>query len=98
MNIEEVEQVETIQMTVCTMKLNVALGELPNFNARPGVDEPHHFGQVNTPLSKREWQTACQIAHDGNLPDRLWTELYFQTAFDPSIAPPGKHIMSVFAQ
>ena len=31
-------------------------------------------------------------------PDRLWTELYFQTAHDPSVAPEGVHTMSVFAQ
>ena len=91
-------QVEAIPMTGCTVKLNVGLRELPNFNARPGVNEPHHYGQVNTPLSKREWQENCQIARDGHLPERLWTELYFQTAFDASIAPDGKHVMSVFAQ
>jgi phytoene dehydrogenase-like protein len=28
----------------------------------------------------------------------LWTELYFQTAHDASVAPEGMHIMSVFAQ
>jgi phytoene dehydrogenase-like protein len=32
------------------------------------------------------------------LPERLWTELYFQTAHDPSVAPEGTHTMSVFAQ
>lgn len=91
-------QVEAIPMTGCTVKLNVALSELPNFTARPGLCEPHHFGQVNTPLSKAEWATACNIARGGHLPERLWTELYFQTTFDASIAPPGKHVMSVFAQ
>ena len=91
-------QVEAIPMVGCTVKLNVALSELPNFKARPGVNESHHFGQVNTPLSKREWRENCQIARDGYLPERLWTELYFQTVFDASIAPEGKHVMSVFAQ
>jgi phytoene dehydrogenase-like protein len=27
-----------------------------------------------------------------------WCELYFHTAYDDSIAPPGRHTMSVFAQ
>ncbi len=91
-------QVEAVPMTGCTVKLNVALGELPNFNARPGTRQPHHFGQVNTPLSKAEWRTACQTARKGHLPKRLWTELYFQSAYDPSVAPKNKHVMSVFAQ
>ena len=91
-------RVEAIPMTGCTVKLNVALRELPSFRARPGTRQPHHFGQINTPLSKDEWRTAHRLAREGRLPDRLWTELYFQTAHDPSVAPEGVHTMSVFAQ
>jgi phytoene dehydrogenase-like protein len=76
----------------------VALHELPNFRARPGVYQPHHLGQINTPLSKAQWQQGFAAARDGRLPDRFWTELYFQSAHDPSVTPPGKHVMSVFAQ
>ncbi|MGL4650071.1 MAG: phytoene desaturase family protein [Caldilineaceae bacterium] len=91
-------QVESVPQTGCTMKVSVALSELPNFIARPGAHQPHHSGQVNTPLTKDEWRTHADIARAGNLPPRLWTELYFQTAFDPTVAPPGRHLMSVFAQ
>lgn len=91
-------QVEAMPIEGCTMKVSVALAELPNFRARPGTDELHHRGQVNTPLSKAEWQAAFDMARAGRLPPRLWTELYFQTAFDKSVAPEGKHMMSVFAQ
>jgi phytoene dehydrogenase-like protein len=59
---------------------------------------PHHLGQINTPLSKDEWRTSVETARAGELPVRLWTELYFQTAHDPSVAPDGMHTMSVFAQ
>ncbi|GIV79283.1 MAG: FAD-dependent oxidoreductase [Litorilinea sp.] len=92
------QQVEALPMEGCTVKVNVALAELPNFVARPGTWEPHHRGQINTPLTKEEWRTYPQLARQGELPPRLWTELYFQTAHDPSVAPPGKHVMSVFAQ
>ena len=91
-------RVEAIPMTGCTVKLNVLLRELPDFTARPGTMEPHHLGQINTPLAKQEWQHAYERARAGELPDRLWTELYFQTAHDPSVAPNGVHTMSVFAQ
>jgi phytoene dehydrogenase-like protein len=96
--------VEAIPQTGCTVKLNVLLRELPDFTARPGIHplrgypEPHHLGQINTPLTKPEWQSAFETARAGRLPERLWTELYFQTAHDPSVAPPGRHTMSVFAQ
>ena len=91
-------RVERIPMTGCTVKLSVALKELPDFTARPGTREPHHFGQVNTPLSKTAWRSHYQSAQSGELPSRLWTELYFQSSHDPSVVPEGRHIMSVFAQ
>jgi phytoene dehydrogenase-like protein len=91
-------KVETVPIKGCTAKLSVALHELPNFKARPGIREPHHSGQINTPLTKAEWRDYPAIANAGGLPPRLWTELYFQTAHDPSVAPPGMHTMSVFTQ
>jgi phytoene dehydrogenase-like protein len=90
--------VEAIPQLGCTVKLNVALRELPSFTARPGTRMPHHLGQINTPLSKEQWRAGHRAARAGELPARLWTELYFQTAHDPSVAPRGIHTMSVFAQ
>ncbi|MDQ2844495.1 MAG: NAD(P)/FAD-dependent oxidoreductase [Acidobacteriota bacterium] len=91
-------QVEAVPIEGCTLKLNVWLHELPNFRARPGTCEAHHFGQVNTPLGKEEWKASYAAARAGQLPDRLWTELYFQSVHDRSIAPEGTHTMSVFSQ
>ena len=91
-------RVEAIPRRGCTLKLNVALRELPSFKARPGTNEPHHRGQINTPLNRREWLDFHRLAQQGILPPRLWTELYFHTPHDPTIAPPGVHSMSVFAQ
>ncbi len=92
------EQVQSIPIEGCTLKLNVWLRELPNFRARPGGCEAHHFGQINTPLTKQEWKVGYEAAREGQLPDHLWTELYFQSVHDRSIAPPGTHTMSVFSQ
>jgi phytoene dehydrogenase-like protein len=91
-------QVEAVPMRGCTVKVSVALNELPNFVARPGTHEAHHMAQINTPLSKGEWQEGFARAEAGELPDQLWTELYFQSVHDATVAPPGKHVMSVFAQ
>jgi phytoene dehydrogenase-like protein len=90
--------VESIPIVGCTVKLNVALRELPSFRARPGTLEPHHLGQINTPLSKPAWRDVFETARRGDLPAELWTELYFQSAHDPSVVPEGLHTMSVFAQ
>jgi phytoene dehydrogenase-like protein len=91
-------KVESIPIQGCTLKVNVWLRELPNFRARPGTCEPHHFGQVNTPLTKQEWKAGYAAAREGRLPEQLWTELYFQSVHDRSVAPKGTHTMSVFSQ
>jgi phytoene dehydrogenase-like protein len=91
-------RVEAIPIEGCTLKVNVWLKELPNFGARPGTNEPHHYGQVNTPLTKPEWRESYASARAGRLPQRLWTELYFQSAHDDSVCPRGTHTMSVFSQ
>lgn len=91
-------QVESIPTQGCTLKLNVWLRQLPNFRARPGLCEAHHFGQINTPLTKEQWKASYAAARDARLPDHLWTELYFQSVHDQSVAPHGTHTMSVFSQ
>jgi phytoene dehydrogenase-like protein len=91
-------RVEEIPIEGCTVKLNVLLHELPDFTARPGKNQPHHYGQINTPLTKAEWKAGFAAARRGELPEHLWCELYFQSAHDATVAPAGKHTMSVFAQ
>jgi phytoene dehydrogenase-like protein len=92
------KQVERVPIEGCTVKLNVLLRELPNFTARPATDAPHHYGQINLPLTRAEWKTAFAASRSGELPEHLWCELYFQSVHDPSVAPSGQHTMSVFAQ
>ena len=92
------QRIEEIPIEGCTVKLNVHLRELPNFIARPGTNQAHHYGQVNTPLTKDEWKAGYAAARRGELPDYLWCELYFQSVHDPSVVPHGEHTMSVFAQ
>ena len=91
-------KIESVPIEGCTVKLNVLLSELPNFTARPGTLEPHHFGQINAPLTKAEWKESYSAARSGRLPEHLWCELYFQSVHDASIVPQGQHTMSVFAQ
>jgi phytoene dehydrogenase-like protein len=91
-------QVERIPIEGCTVKLNVHLRELPNFSARPGIDMPHHYGQINAPLTKAEWKSGYAASRRGELPQHLWCEIYFQSVHDRSVVPAGEHTMSVFAQ
>ena len=91
-------KVESVPIEGCTVKLNVLLCELPNFHARPGLREPHHYGQINAPLNKQEWREGFATARAGRLPEHLWCELYFQSVHDPGVTRKGTHTMSVFSQ
>ncbi len=90
--------VEAVPIQGCTVKVTLALAHAPDFLARPGTDQPHHRAQINTPLTDDQWREGFASAERGELPATLWTEDYLQTAFDPSIAPPGRHLLSMFAQ
>ena len=82
------------KLTSPVVKLNAALSALPSFTAGRG-DEPHRAMVTITP-----GLDACQEAFEAcqrGEPAIGFAELYFQTAYDPSVAPAGKHVMSVFA-
>jgi len=96
-------QVKSVPIQGCTVKFNVLLRELPNFKARPGTHGEHHLGQLNTPLTHQQWKDAFAASQRGELPERLWTEMYFQTAHDENVISKtspyaGMHTMSVFSQ
>jgi phytoene dehydrogenase-like protein len=81
-----------------SFKLNLALGELPNFTARPGAGPlPHHRATIHVAPSIDYLQTAFEDSRSG-FPRRPMLECFMQTPTDPTLAPPGKHILSIFAQ
>jgi phytoene dehydrogenase-like protein len=81
------------------MKINLALGELPNFSARPGTNEqPHHRATIHVSPSIDFQQRAYDDARAHGVSREAILECFMQTPTDPSLAPPGKHILSIFAQ
>jgi phytoene dehydrogenase-like protein len=82
-----------------SLKLNLALGELPNFTCRPGSDpQPHHHATIHVAPSIDYLQKAYNDARSDGASDEPLIECFLQTPTDPSLAPPGKHILSIFAQ
>jgi phytoene dehydrogenase-like protein len=77
------------------LKINCALDRLPAFTARS--DTAPHRGSVTITTGVDDTQAACEAARRGE-PAPLWCELYFQSVYDPSMAPAGSHTMCVFAQ
>ena len=82
-----------------SLKVNFALGELPNYAARPGTHaQPHHGATIHVAPDIPYLQTAYEDARRGGVSERPLIECYMQSPSDPTIAPPGKHLLSVFAQ
>ena len=79
------------------MKLNAALTRLPTFTAAPSDVEPHRAMVTITPGLDAA-PGGVRGGRRGEPRRRASAELYFQTAYDPTVAPPGHHVMSVFAQ
>ncbi len=90
------DRVGAWRITSPVVKLNLALSRLPTFPAAGG-DETVCRAQVEIGRSIDDTQAACAAAERGE-PAPEWCELYFQTPYDPSVAPAGAHTMSVFAQ
>jgi phytoene dehydrogenase-like protein len=82
-----------------SLKINLGLGELPDFLARPGTNEqPHHRATIHVAPSIAFLQRAFDDARELGTSREPMLECFMQTPTDPSLAPPGKHILSIFAQ
>ena len=89
-------QVAMWRMDGPVIKLNCALRRLPTFTAAQPGEHPER-AMVTIARSIDETQAAYERSRRG-VPSPVWAELYFHSAYDPTVAPPGRHVMSVFAQ
>jgi phytoene dehydrogenase-like protein len=81
------------------VKVNVALSELPDFIADPGTDlHPRHTGAVELCHSIEYLERAFQDAREGRAAARPFSDGVIPSTLDPTIAPEGMHVMSLFTQ
>jgi phytoene dehydrogenase-like protein len=74
----------------------VLLDGLPEFPAWPG-DEPW-AGTIDIGFTLDDLATAAADARAGRPAAKPWIEAACQTAADPTLAPPGRHVLSLFCQ
>jgi phytoene dehydrogenase-like protein len=78
-------------------KVNLALDGLPDFKSLPGVG-PHLRGAVSISPSVDYMERAYDDAKYGHYSRRPYIDIVIPSLTDPSVAPPGKHVMSCFVQ
>jgi phytoene dehydrogenase-like protein len=78
-------------------KVNLAVDALPDFTCLPGPGE-HLRGAISFSPSVEEMERAYDDAKYGHPSRRPYIDMIIPTLVDPSMAPPGKHVISCFVQ
>ena len=92
-----VENVERYKFRGSSGKVNLALSGLPNFTCMPGVG-PHLRGAVSISPSVDYLERAYDDAVYGDFSRNPYMDIVMPSMIDPGMAPPGKHVMSIFVQ
>ena len=78
-----------------SMKINLAVGELPQIVGTPAGPQPYHRGltQLTLPLAEMDRDQAS--ARDGIPAEAPHVEICVPSALDDSLAPPGRHVVTL---
>src|SRR5206468_10821951 len=96
---EFAEVIQNINYDSASLKINVALSELPNFTACPGSEAgPHHRGTIHICPDQDYIEHAYDDAKYGKPSTNPVLECCLPSVVDNTVAPLGKHLMSMFIQ
>jgi phytoene dehydrogenase-like protein len=94
---EFLEDVRRYKFRGSSGKVNIALDALPDFKCLPGPGA-HLRGAISISPSVEYMERAYDDAKYGNFSRRPYIDMVIPSLTDPSVAPPGKHVMSCFVQ
>jgi phytoene dehydrogenase-like protein len=91
------EEVRRYKFRGSSGKVNLALDALPDFKCLPGPGA-HLRGAISISPSVEYMERAYDDAKYGNYSRHPYIDVVIPSLTDPSVAPPGKHVMSCFVQ
>jgi len=92
-----VEDIKRYKFRGSSGKVNLALDGLPDFTCLPGPGA-HLRGAVSISPGVDYMERAYDEAKYGRYSRRPYIDIVIPSLTDPSVAPPGKHVMSCFVQ
>jgi phytoene dehydrogenase-like protein len=96
---EFMDAVGRISYESASLKINVALAELPSFRACPGTAPgPQHRGTIHICPDQDYIERGYDDAKYGRPSAQPILEITIPSVVDPTVAPPGRHLMSLFVQ
>ncbi|WP_428276469.1 phytoene desaturase family protein [Candidatus Palauibacter sp.] len=78
-------------------KVNLSLSEAPEFSCLPGGG-PHLRGAFSISPSMDYLERAYDDAKYGGFSRQPYMDIVIPSMIDPGMAPPGRHVMSIFVQ
>jgi len=94
---EFLQQVRNFKIRGSSAKVNLSLDRLPDFTCWPGAG-PHLGGAISISPSLDYIERAYDDAKYGDFSRRPYMDIILPSMLDPGMAPPGKHVMSIFVQ
>jgi len=92
-----VTQLKRYKLRGSSGKVNLALDRFPDFVARPGSGM-HMRGDISIAPNTDYLERAYDDAKYGDFSQKPFMNIVFPTLMDRDMAPPGKHVMSIFVQ
>jgi len=93
-----VADIEGWQTRSGTVKVNFAVDRLPAFASHPEFDPQIYGGTIVLAESLDDVETAYQEAVTGQPATLPFADICIPSVFDPTLAPSGKHVVSMFTQ
>jgi len=91
------EEIRRFKFRGSSGKVNLAVDRLPEFTCLPGEGE-HLRGAISFSPSIDDMERAYDDAKYGRFSRKPYIDMIIPTLVDPSMAPPGKHVISCFVQ
>jgi phytoene dehydrogenase-like protein len=92
-----VRQLKRFKYRGSSAKVNLAVDRLPDFSCKPG-EGPHLKGDITIAPGVDYLEKAYDDAKYGDFSKKPFLDIVIPSLTDPTVAPPGKHVISIFVQ